>query len=108
MKLLLAQLIPVWMQHSSSMTAGTLTLTVPCMPAPAAGMGCMQQGNKSMQSAALEAAVPVWGSALPSPASTVLPFCGTVLWQPVGSGPCAGPQGKAGLLQGWKRDLTSF
>lgn len=38
----------------------------------------MQEGNKSMQSATLEAAVPVWGSALPSPASTVLPFCGTL------------------------------
>lgn len=49
----------------SSKAARTLTLTVPCMPAPAAGMGWMQEENKS---GTLEAAVPVWGSALPSPA----------------------------------------
>lgn len=50
----------------SSMAAGTLTLTVPCMPAPAAGMGWMQEGNKS---GTIEAAVLVWGSALLSPAT---------------------------------------
>lgn len=54
----------------SSMTAGTLTLTVPCMPALTAGIEWMQEGNKSMQSGTLEAAVLVWGSALPSPATS--------------------------------------
>lgn len=39
-------------------------------------MGWMQEGNKSVQSGTLEAAVPVWGSALPSPAtpSAALPW----------------------------------
>lgn len=32
-------------------------------------MGWMQEGNRSMQADTLEAAVPIWGSALPSPAT---------------------------------------
>lgn len=86
----MARMVPVWMQHSSSMTAGTLALTVLCIPAPAAGMGWDGMdagGNRSVQSGTLEAAVLAWGSGLSSPATPELPFHGTVLWQPVGRGP---------------------
>lgn len=99
---------PIWPQCSPSLTAGTVTLVVLCMPVPAAGMGWIQQGNKRGQGHTLETAVLGLGSTLPSSATPFSPLRGLCPGPQWAGGLCTGPRGKAGPSSGMRKGLSFF